>query len=82
MCDAQDVTLECPVVRIHPIDGERVEVTARGTRNEICEVLGAPNSVLDWQSDAVAAIRYALEHDNLKSGTKLLFNDVLDKVPQ
>lgn len=77
MCDAQDTLLI-----LKPLDGERVEIKATGTRNQIREAVGAPNSLLDWQSDAVAAIRYALEHENLKSGTELLFRDVLDKVPQ
>lgn len=84
MCDAQDTLLI-----LKPLDGERVEIRATGTRDQIREAVGAPNSLLDWQSDAIAwqsdaigAIKYALEHDALTSGTELLFRDVLANVPQ
>lgn len=84
MCDCQDTLLI-----LKPLDGERVEIKATGTRDQIREAVGAPNRLLDWQSDAiewqsnaVAAMQYALEHENLTTGTKLLFRDVLANVPQ
>ncbi|MDE1139923.1 MAG: hypothetical protein PW999_09770 [Paraburkholderia tropica] len=67
---------------LKPLSGDRVEIKATGTRDQIREAVGAPNSALDWQSDAVAAMRYALEHDDLSTGTELLFRAVLNNMPQ
>lgn len=77
MCDAQDI--KPTAVRINPLSGDRVEVHAVGARNAIREVLGAPNSTLDVQSDLVGAIEYTLAHEALSTGTELLLRAVLAK---
>lgn len=77
MCDAQDAMLF-----LKPLSGDRVEIRATGTRNQIREAVGAPNSIIDWQSDVVAAIRYTLEHEKISTGTQLLLQSVLANLPQ
>ncbi|MEI7296647.1 hypothetical protein [Paraburkholderia tropica] len=53
---------------LKPLSGDRVEIKATGTRDQIREAVGAPNSALDKISDLVEVLDLVRKHVPLPSG--------------
>lgn len=72
MCDAQE-----PFVKVEALGFDRVMMTAWGTRNQIREVLGAPDSTMDLISELTQAIIFALNTGKLTTGEQAVLMTAL-----
>lgn len=72
MCDAQE-----PFVKVEALGFDRVMITAWGTRNQIREVLGAPDSTMDVISELVQALKFVLGLKKLTTGEQAVILSAL-----